>query len=226
MWPAVALAAEIEADRAASSGHAAPGEAFFDLVVSVTQALPNKGPYLSAWQRHTQADLARATHADSAETWAQVCDAWRALDHVTNLGWASYRMAQVCLREGDKLSAGTPLNEAWSIAGRLGAVPLRDKALQLSHRALIPLHADGGRMIGGALEADGRLEHLTARELEVLRHLAVGMSNHEIGESLFISPKTVSVHVSSILVKLGVPSRTKAAAIAVEEGLGGAGTGT
>jgi len=45
------------------------------------------------------------------------------------------------------------------------------------------------------------------------------MSNNEIGEKLFISPKTASVHVSRILAKLGVNSRAKATAIAYEERL-------
>jgi DNA-binding NarL/FixJ family response regulator len=53
---------------------------------------------------------------------------------------------------------------------------------------------------------------LTARELEVLRLVAVGRSNQQIAAELFISPKTASVHVSNILGKLGVTSRVEAAA--------------
>jgi DNA-binding NarL/FixJ family response regulator len=53
---------------------------------------------------------------------------------------------------------------------------------------------------------------------EVLRLLARGMSNREIGAELFITPKTASVHVSNILAKLGAASRTEAAAIAHREG--------
>ncbi|MDA0647239.1 response regulator transcription factor, partial [Nonomuraea ferruginea] len=53
---------------------------------------------------------------------------------------------------------------------------------------------------------------LTARELEVLRHVARGRSNREIAAELFIAVKTVSVHVSNILAKLGVASRGEAAA--------------
>ena len=60
---------------------------------------------------------------------------------------------------------------------------------------------------------------LTARELEVLALLADGRTNREIGESLFISPKTASVHVSNLLMKLGVANRTEAASRARERGL-------
>ena len=62
-------------------------------------------------------------------------------------------------------------------------------------------------------------EVLTERELEVLRMLAQGQSNKEIARSLVIGEKTVKTHVSSILGKLGVPSRTQAALYAVRIGL-------
>lgn len=62
-------------------------------------------------------------------------------------------------------------------------------------------------------------EKLTQRETEVLRLLARGMSNKEIGDSLVIGIKTVKTHVSSILSKLGLPSRTQAALYAVRIGL-------
>jgi DNA-binding NarL/FixJ family response regulator len=53
----------------------------------------------------------------------------------------------------------------------------------------------------------------------VLRLIAEGRSNREIGAALFITPKTASVHVSNILAKLGVASRTEAAAVAHREGI-------
>jgi DNA-binding NarL/FixJ family response regulator len=63
------------------------------------------------------------------------------------------------------------------------------------------------------------LTGLTLREVEVLRLLVEGRSNRQIAEQLFISGKTVSVHVSNILTKLGVHSRLQAAARARELGL-------
>ena len=68
--------------------------------------------------------------------------------------------------------------------------------------------------------ADGPAsDALTAREAEILALVAEGRSNGEIGKQLFISAKTVSVHVSNILGKLDASGRTEAAAIARRRGL-------
>ena len=66
---------------------------------------------------------------------------------------------------------------------------------------------------------------LSKRELEVLGLIAQGRTNREIGDRLFISQKTVSVHVSNILAKLGVSGRVEAAAVAIRLGLEAGGTG-
>ena len=103
--------------------------------------------------------------------------------------------------------AGLPLALALVTAERLGARPLL-RELRLLQR----------RPTASGTPAD---DHLTAREAEVLGLVAAGRSNREIGQVLYISPKTVSVHVSNILRKLGVASRFDAAAIAQRAGLGG-----
>ena len=64
-----------------------------------------------------------------------------------------------------------------------------------------------------------RQAELTPRELEVLRLLALGLTNGQIGRQLYISTKTVSDHVSNLLAKLGASGRTEAAAIARRRGL-------
>ncbi|MCW3067338.1 MAG: family ATPase, partial [Solirubrobacterales bacterium] len=67
---------------------------------------------------------------------------------------------------------------------------------------------------GPASSADGEPFGLTPRERQVLSLLADGATNREIGARLFMAEKTASVHVSRILAKLGVRSRTEAAAVA------------
>jgi DNA-binding NarL/FixJ family response regulator len=67
--------------------------------------------------------------------------------------------------------------------------------------------------------AQNALDELSPRELEVLQLIARGMENAEIAEALGISPRTAKNHVSSILAKLGLPSRLQAAIYAVRHGL-------
>ena len=68
---------------------------------------------------------------------------------------------------------------------------------------------------------DGTIDQLglTPREAEVLSLVAAGQTNRQIGEALFVSEKTASVHVSNILRKLGVSSRVDAAAVAQRLGV-------
>ena len=89
----------------------------------------------------------------------------------------------------------------------MGARPLADgSGVACPARA-----ARRGRPRGGDL--------LTDREAEVLELVAQGLTNRQIGERLFISGKTVSVHVSNLLAKLGVAGRAEAVAVAHRRGL-------
>ena len=106
---------------------------------------------------------------------------------------------------GDTATARELGDQAREVAHRLGAQPLLDR---LRAQGTTPMRADG--------PASGTL---TARESEVLALVAEGRSNGEIAKQLFISAKTVSVHVSNILGKLDASGRTEAAAIARRRGL-------
>jgi DNA-binding NarL/FixJ family response regulator len=63
------------------------------------------------------------------------------------------------------------------------------------------------------------LANLTQRELDVLRLVARGMSNVEIGETLFVSPATVKSHIASMLQKMRLRDRVQLAVLAYESGL-------
>lgn len=69
------------------------------------------------------------------------------------------------------------------------------------------------------IRAPKTYESLTAREEDVLQNVAMGLSNREIANNLHISEKTVKTHISSILGKLNLPSRTRAALFAIKKGL-------
>ena len=110
--------------------------------------------------------------------------------------------------------------EAHRIAARLGAKPLRSAAEALAARARIDLAGTGSvvaPMPAAPAEADPF--GLTRRERDVLPLVVKGWTNRQIADSLFISENTAGVHVSNILGKLGVSTRTEAAGIAARLGL-------
>ena len=99
-----------------------------------------------------------------------------------------------------------------------GHAPLMAQVCLLAERARIPLQAPAGtRRI--PLPEQRNPYGLTGRELAVLRLLAAGRTNAQIGAELYISPKTASVHVTGILRKFGVSGRAQAAALAERAGL-------
>jgi DNA-binding NarL/FixJ family response regulator len=100
------------------------------------------------------------------------------------------------------------------VANRLGAEPLAADLRRLAQRGRPDLTASSGETQPPATHLN-----ITPREAEVLEQLAIGRTNREIAEALFISEKTASVHVTNLLRKLGVTSRVQAAAIAQRTGL-------
>lgn len=93
--------------------------------------------------------------------------------------------------------------------------------IRKAHRGEMPLGPAVSRQLARALSAPERtaLDTLTTREQEVLGLLAAGLSNRELAHRLSISERTARTHVSSILDKLGLRSRTQAALYAMQQGL-------
>ncbi len=125
-----------------------------------------------------------------------------------------WRLAEALAGSGRAREAAEVWRAAAATAARLRAEPLRAALDDLGRR--LGLDA-GGRHAARRATAAGPLAALTPREREVLRLMSRGLSNRQIGEELFISQKTASVHVSNILAKLGAATRTEAAAIARAE---------
>jgi ATP/maltotriose-dependent transcriptional regulator MalT len=119
--------------------------------------------------------------------------------------------ARAELSAGSRSNARTLLDRVLQDAERLGARLVLAEARDFAQRS---------RLVLASTESEPAMFGLTSRELEVLRLVAAGMSNRQIGGALFLSPKTVSVHVSHILTKLGVAGRGEAAACAFSHGLG------
>jgi DNA-binding NarL/FixJ family response regulator len=113
--------------------------------------------------------------------------------------YARVRHGEALLADGDRTAARETLAAAAAYADELGTEGLSARARTV--------------MTDAGLTGDASRSVLTAREQQVLELVAEGLSNGQIAERLYISAKTVSVHVSAILRKLDAPSRTAAAAI-------------
>ena len=145
--------------------------------------------------------------------WHAAAKAWEGFGWTHRAGYAWWRCAQARLAAGQ--DAAGPLRTAATLAA--GHAPLQAEVRKLALRARIPL--DPARTAAPDGQGPGGNYGLTSRELLVLRLLAAGRTNAQIGTELFISPKTASVHVSNILRKMGVSGRAQAAATAERAGL-------
>ena len=129
-------------------------------------------------------------------------EAWQELDAPYEAARVRVLIAVGCRALGDEESAALELDAARRIFGKLGATPDLTRIENLN-----PKYTDGA--------AHG----LTARELQVLRLVATGKTNHAIAADLVLAEKTVDRHVTNIFTKLGVSSRAAATAYAYEHRL-------
>lgn len=139
----------------------------------------------------------------------QINGQWQAAADCWNQNGSPYEEA-IALFDGD----GQAMLKALEILKRLGARPAEEKLLRI-------LREKGVRKIPRGPQS-GTLSHplgLTKRQVDVLKLLTEGLSNQEIARKLFISPKTVDHHISAILSKLNVHTRTEAATIAISQGM-------
>ncbi len=183
---------------------------------SLAEACPH-GP-----QRDTEAHLAHATacltrlDASDADAWTAAATRWNDLGDQWATATALLREAEAAALAGAADRAASSLRHAHAIAHELGAAPLLADLEALSRRTRISIDAPARVTLdGGSVERLG----LTTREAEVLSLVAAGRTNRQIGDELFVSVKTASVHVSNILRKLGVNSRVDAAAVAQRLGI-------
>jgi DNA-binding CsgD family transcriptional regulator len=145
--------------------------------------------------------LAEDCPADALVRLRDSVNGWRELGVPYEAAMVGVRIAEACRILGDEDGVRMELRAALATFERLGARPDADRA-----RELLADRPDG---------ASG----LSPREIEVLRLIVDGRTNAEIAAKLYLSERTVHRHVSSILTKLGVRSRTAAAILAVQRRL-------
>jgi DNA-binding CsgD family transcriptional regulator len=204
------------AEAAEAADHAGRWLGSFRSLVEGTSAEGGAGPFLEALLATAEADMTRLQGVSDPSAWADAIDRWSALEHPHQGATARLRLAEALLESnGERAEVEALLGAAYETAASLGAAPLREAIEAVAARARIDLDKSVTLGVG---EPDAPTV-LTARERDVVRLVAEGHTNREIGDRLFISEKTVSVHVSNAMAKLGALSRYEAAAAAERQGL-------
>jgi DNA-binding CsgD family transcriptional regulator len=176
------------------------------LELALGSATGEFGDTYYAAEARCAAAMARGVSGDDA------LDEWRAADAAAARFGAYFvlrarlGLAEALLAAGQRDEGRALLVQVWDSAREMGARGRADEAAAVARRHRVQLAQDGA--------TPGRLAALTPREREVLEVLVTGVTNRAIAERLFISEKTVSVHVSNLMAKLGVSSRGEAAAVA------------
>ena len=185
-------------------GNLAKAEVYYSEITSFRKALPFATCSMTSHRAlgYIAGKIGRTDEAiEHFEKGYQFC---KKAGYLPELAWTCHDYAEVLLQREDDAArekADAILAEGESISGKLGMKPLHGKIESLQNQPRLPskLNAPCG---------------LTKREVEVLKLLAVGKTNNEIADTLFISDKTVATHVSNIFGKTGAGNRTEAAAFA------------
>jgi DNA-binding CsgD family transcriptional regulator len=159
----------------------------------------------------------RPGESDEVARWRDAVGRWDALCFPYPAAHARWRLSRALLsRSGSSAEASQELRSALAAADALGAKALTRQIRELGARARVDLEPVPNDEPPGAREpaTPGTSTGLTARERQVLELLAEGLTNRRIAKNLFITEKTVSVHVTHILEKLQVTNRSEAGAIA------------
>ncbi|TDE91636.1 helix-turn-helix transcriptional regulator [Occultella glacieicola] len=216
-------------DRAAEREAVTTGDHFLAVAEdAAARGVPRAatlGPEGLAWLARCRAEASRMRGESDPAPWHAVVDAFGYGDRY-QVAIARWRLADVLLAlradrrgddggpEPDRDDGRDQLLEALATARSLRARPLEEALLASARRYRVEV--PGQRTAAVAL--------LTPREQSVLELVAQGLTNRAVGAELFISEKTVSVHLSRVMAKLDVGSRTEAVAVAMSRGILGGGS--
>jgi DNA-binding CsgD family transcriptional regulator len=210
----LARRARRERDEAAEQAAIAEGNRLVDDAQQVaetgrpwTGALGIEG---RAWLAMVHAEGSRLTGSGDPELWRGVIADF-GYGSVYEQAIARLRLAEALLGADDKPGATQALEAVAETTTKLGARPLANAAAELARRARLT--------ITGLAAPRDQVDPFTPRERSVLSLVALGRTNREVGQELYISEKTVSVHLSRIMAKLGASRRAEAVATAYERGL-------
>lgn len=157
-----------------------------------------------ACQAAGQVHLADEDPGGALAALREACRDWHDLDVPHEAARTRLLLARALAALGDLDAARLELLAADAAFDRLGAVLDREEVRQLEHE-----------LAGTVPAPDG----LSPREVEVLQHVATGLTNQQVADALSISPSTVARHVANIFLKIDVSTRTAATVYAYEHGL-------
>ncbi|MDZ7674519.1 MAG: LuxR C-terminal-related transcriptional regulator [Acidimicrobiales bacterium] len=189
-----------QVDIALAAGDTATARSAHDELESTAAAFRSSGLAAAATAARGALTLRDGDPGTAASELRAACRRWQELDAPHTAASTRVLLAEAYRRLGDEDAAQLELDAADAVFRRLGAAPGIERVAQLQDEAARPAG-------------------LTERELEVLRHVADGCTNREIASLLLISERTVHRHLSNIFTKLGVESRTAAAAQAFRQGI-------
>jgi DNA-binding CsgD family transcriptional regulator/tetratricopeptide (TPR) repeat protein len=167
------------------------------------------------------AEQSRIDDRSDPELWSRAAVAWDRRKQPYPAAYSRLRQAEASLtrRPGrsnrGRAAATMALREAYATARAMGAKPLAAEIAAVAARARVALTGDEDTVpiTQPGRAADDELGVLTEREREVLAAVAEGLTNREIGQALFISERTVGVHVGHIFDKLQVRTRVQASRV-------------
>jgi ATP/maltotriose-dependent transcriptional regulator MalT len=211
----------IEADRAVRARDLREPDAEADAIARarihldrLEAAAEEGGPNERAWFAVGAAENARARGCNDPALWRAAGTAWAELDRPYCRASMQLREAEALVECEDRTAAAAAAAAALTVAETLGAGWLAGELRGLATRARLDLEHGETALGPSDAPTEAAPFGLTPRELQVLALIAEGASNRQIGATLFMAEKTASVHVSRILAKLEVQSRTQAAAVA------------
>jgi len=215
------IAAQVELARRARRDRDTPrelaavaeGERMADEAEEVATARPwtgKMGLEGEAWLAMVRAERTRLSGPGDPAVWRAAVEAF-GYGSVYQQAVARLRLAETLLAVDERAAATTELTEVVAVANRLGAKPMGAAAAELAKR--------GRLTVEGLAPVRDEVDPFTPRERAVLALVALGRTNRQVGQELYISEKTVSVHLSRIMAKLGASRRAEAVATAYERGL-------
>ena len=199
---AVELAARVGA--AADPGRVMVSGTVRDLVAGSGIRFAELGPRV-LWGLPDDWRLFRVEGAGEREVAAALADAWGLTPREREvLALLAQRLTDAEIAEGLYISSQTASTHVKRVLAKLGVANRREAAAEASAAIDAVLASPTGRSVAGRATA----HQLTAREAEIVRLVAAGLSNSEIADALFVGVPTVKKHLTNILGKLDLPSRS------------------